>query len=118
MVIAWMGTAMFAGFAASAPLGSILYSRGGFAAVACVTSVAPLLTLAILWPVRGSVAAAVRRPSIVSVIGLIWLPGLAAALSSVGFGAILAFGSLFFIEHAWTPVWLAFSAYAVALITA
>ncbi|MBM0205263.1 MFS transporter [Micromonospora sp. STR1s_5] len=53
-VIAWMGTAMFAGFAAGAPLGSLLYASGGFAAVACVTSVAPLITLALLSPVRGS----------------------------------------------------------------
>jgi MFS family permease len=46
------------------------------------------------------------------------LPGLGAALSSVGFGAILAFGSLLYVEHAWSPVWLAFSAYALALIVA
>jgi MFS family permease len=58
------------------------------------------------------------RPTIVSVIRRIWLPGLGAALSSVGFGAILAFGSLLFVEHAWSPVWLAFSAYALALIAA
>src|SRR3954454_22758716 len=55
-VIAWMGTAMFAGFAAGAPLGSMLYAAGSFATVACVTSVAPLLMLAGLWPVHGSVA--------------------------------------------------------------
>jgi predicted MFS family arabinose efflux permease len=96
----------------------MLYASDGFVAVACATSVAPLLTLALIWPVRGSLAAAVRRPSIATVIGRIWLPGLGAALSSVGFGAILAFGSLLFVEHAWTPVWLAFSAYAVALIAA
>ncbi|MGA0598365.1 arabinose transporter [Enterovirga sp. CN4-39] len=117
-VIAWMGTAMFAGFAAGAPLGSLLYAGGGFASVAAVTSVARLLTLALLWPLRGSVAAAVARPRIASVIGRIWLPGLGAALSSVGFGAILAFGSLLFVEHGWTPVWLAFSTYAIALMVA
>lgn len=117
-VIAWMGTAMFAGFAAGAPLGSMLYAVGGFAAVAGVTAVAPLLTLVLLRPVRGSVATAVARPSIASVLARIWLPGLGAALSSVGFGAILAFGSLLFVAHAWSPVWLAFSAYALALIAA
>jgi MFS family permease len=117
-VIAWLGTAMFAGFAAGAPIGTTLYSWGGFAAVACVTAIAPLATLAVLVPVRGSVATSAGRPSIVSVIGRIWLPGLGAALSSVGFGAILAFGSLLFVEHAWSPVWLPFSAYALALIAA
>jgi MFS family permease len=52
------------------------------------------------------------------VVKRIWLPGLGAALSSVGFGTIAAFSSLLFADHGWTPVWLAFSAYAVALIVA
>ena len=34
------------------------------------------------------------------------------------FGAIAAFSSLLFADHGWTPVWLAFSAYAVSLIIA
>ena len=48
----------------------------------------------------------------------IWLPGLGASLCSVGFGAIAAFSSLLFADHGWTPVWLAFSAYALSLILA
>jgi MFS family permease len=52
------------------------------------------------------------------VVRWIWVPGLGAALSSVGFGAIAAFGSLLFADQHWTPVWLAFSAYAVTLIAA
>jgi len=46
------------------------------------------------------------------------MPGLGAALSSFGFGSILAFGSLLFVDHDWSPVWLAFSAYVAGLITA
>ena len=57
-------------------------------------------------------------PGILSVVRRIWLPGLGAALSSVGFGAIAAFSSLLFADHGWTPVWLAFSAYALSLIIA
>ena len=48
----------------------------------------------------------------------IWLPGLGAALASVGFGAIVTFASLLFAAHDWTPVRLAFTSYAVALIAA
>lgn len=117
-VIAWMGTAMFAGFAAGAPLGTLLFGYGGFGAVSLATALAPLATLAIVAPVRGLRPAQRRPGSILSVIGQIWLPGLGAALSSVGFGAILTFGSLLYVEHDWTPVWLAFSTYAVALIAA
>lgn len=117
-VIAWMGTAMFAGLAAGAPLGTTLYDHGGFSAVALITAAAPLLTLALLVPLRGTDPAHRGGPSMLSVVGKIWLPGLGAAISSVGFGAIAAFGSLLFAEHGWVPVWLAFSAYAVALIVA
>ncbi|MBV9116854.1 MAG: MFS transporter, partial [Acetobacteraceae bacterium] len=52
------------------------------------------------------------------VLGSVWLPGFGAALSSVGFGTIAAFSSLLFVDHGWTPVWLAFSAYAASLIVA
>jgi MFS family permease len=117
-VIAWMGTAMFAGFAAGAPLGTTLYDRGGFSAVATVTAVAPLLTLTLLAPLRGVAPAHRTGPSALIVLGTIWLPGIGAALSSVGFGAIAAFGSLLFAGYGWAPVWLPFSAYAVALIGA
>src|SRR3954449_12401826 len=37
-VIAWMGTAMFAAFAGGAPLGTVLYTNGGFGAVDTATT--------------------------------------------------------------------------------
>ena len=41
-----------------------------------------------------------------------------AALSSVGYGAILAFGSLLLYEGGWSPVWLPFTAFAASLVAA
>lgn len=117
-VIAWMGTAMFAGFAAGAPIGTGLYQAGGFGAVAALTMLAPLVTTGLIAPMQGARPAPRSGPGVLSVIGRIWLPGLGAALSSIGFGVIAAFGSLLFAVHNWTPVWLPFSAYAVALIVA
>lgn len=117
-VIAWMGTAMFGGFAAGAPLGTALYDAAGFGAVAFLTMLAPLATMGLIAPLQGAAAAPRSGPGILSVLGRIWLPGLGAALSSVGFGAIAAFGSLFFAGQNWMPVWLPFSAYAFALIIA
>ena len=117
-VIAWMGTAMFAAFAAGAPLGTLLYERGGFGAVSVATALAPLLTLILIVPLRPAMPAHKGGLGILSVVKRIWLPGLGAALGSIGFGAIAAFSSLLFADHGWTPVWLAFSAYAVALIVA
>lgn len=117
-VIAWMGTAMFAGFAAGAPLGTALFESGGFRSVALLTTIASLITVILVAPLRGTDAVHRRGPGVLSVLRTIWLPGFGAALSSVGFGAIAAFGSLLFAGHQWTPVWLPFSAYAVALISA
>lgn len=117
-VIAWMGTAMFAAFAAGAPLGTLLYDNGGFGAGASTTAAAPLLTLILIVPLRGVPPAHQRGPGLLPVVRRIFLPGFGAALSSVGFGAVAAFSSLLFADHHWTPVWLAFSAYAASLIVA
>jgi MFS family permease len=117
-VIAWMGTAMFAAFAGGAPLGVALYSRGGFGAVAVATVLAPLATMALVLPLQPVSSERKQSAGMLSVVQKIWLPGLGAALSSIGFGAIVTFGSLFFATRGWTPVWLAFTSYAVALIVA
>lgn len=117
-VIAWSGTAMFAAFAAGAPLGTALYAGGGFATVAAATALAPLATLALIAPVRGAAPTHRKASSFLAVVDRIWLPGLAAALSSIGFGALITFSALLFSTHGWQPVWLAFTVYAVALVVA
>jgi MFS family permease len=117
-VIAWIGTAMFAAFAAGAPLGTMLYARGGFAAIAIATTLAPLGAALVIAPLRAIAPEGGRPQNILSVARLIWLPGLGSALSTIGFGAVTAFISLLFVERGWSPVWLAFTAYAVALIVA
>jgi MFS family permease len=117
-VIAWMGTAMFAAFAGGAPLGVELYSRGGFGAVAVATAIAPLATLAVVVPLASVKPDHAGRPGMLAVLRNIWVPGVGAALSSVGFGAILSFGSLLFVVNGWTPLWLPFTSYAVALVVA
>ncbi|MCR4524216.1 MFS transporter [Bosea sp. 47.2.35] len=118
-VIAWMGTAMFAAFAGGAPIGTILYEKEGFGAIAIATLAAPLATMFLMARLQ-SVAPPPRngKPHFLTVIGQIWRPGLGAALSSIGFGTVAAFASLLFVERSWSPVWLAFTAYAGALILA
>ncbi|MBZ9990804.1 arabinose transporter [Mesorhizobium sp. BH1-1-5] len=118
-VIAWVGTAMFAALALGAPVGSALYAAGGFAAIALATIVLPLATLLATLPMRGiRPAGATARQSWMSVAQAVWLPGVGAALSSLGYGAILSFAALLFSERGWHPVWLPFTAYAVSLIAA
>ena len=55
------------------------------------------------------------QSGLMKVLGAVWLPGFGSALSTVGFGAMIAFSSLLSAERGWSPVWLTFSAFAIAL---
>jgi len=116
--IAWVGMAMFAALALGAPIGTALYALGGFAGIALATTVMPLTTLLLVVALPGIPPQPGTRPALASVAGVVWMPGLASAFSSVGFGAIVAFSSLLFADRGWSPVWLPFSAFAVSLIAA
>jgi hypothetical protein len=52
------------------------------------------------------------------VAAAVWMSGVGSALSSIGFGAILAFSALIAAERGWQPIWLPFSAFALALVGA
>ncbi|MGR3910290.1 arabinose transporter [Burkholderia sp. SR8] len=118
-VIAWVGTAMFASMALGGPAGTMLYARGGFIAIALVTMLLPLAVL--LYLVRVPAVAPhphAARSSPWAVMRAVWLPGVGAAFASIGYCAILAFGSLFYTDRHWHPVWLAFTAFGLALMLA
>ncbi|MGF6466138.1 MFS transporter [Paraburkholderia youngii] len=118
-VIAWVGSAMFASMALGGPVGTVLYTSVGFVAVALITTIMPLIVL--LYLVRiPSVAPHPHgdRSSLKAVMGVVWLPGLGAALASIGYCAILAFSSLVYTDMHWHPVWMAFTAFGLALILA
>jgi MFS family permease len=117
-VIAWVGMAMFAALALGAPIGTSLYAIGGFAAVALATTLVPLIAVLLVAPLPPVPPQRGARPALIKVAGAVWMPGLGAAFSSIGFGAIIAFSSLLFAERGWSPVWLPFSAFAVSLVAA
>jgi MFS family permease len=117
-VIAWVGMAMFAALALGAPVGTTLYALGGFAAVAVATIVFPLITMLLVAPLTPVVVPRGAQTGLMKVLGAVWLPGFGSALSTVGFGAMIAFSSLLSAERSWNPLWLSFSAFAIALVTA
>ncbi len=114
-VLAWVGSAMFCAFAAGAPIGSALYARYGFAGIALATTLLPLATLALVAPLRRIPSTAHVRTGLLKVMAAVWVPGVGAALSSVGFGAVTAFSALLFVARGW-PAWPAFSTFALAFI--
>jgi len=117
-VIAWVGMAMFAAMAVGAPLGMSLYTFAGFAAVAAATALIPLLTLLLVVPLPSVSAPRGKPAGFLKVIGAVWIPGVGSALSSLGYGAMLAFSSLLATERGWNPVWMTFTAFALALVAA
>lgn len=116
-VMSWVGTALYAAYAVGAPAGTALYAGNGFVAIAIAATLVPLVSLLFVVPLRSiAPAASVIRPSITTVVGAVWMPGLGVAISGVGFGAITTFVVLLFAQHGWGRGWLALTLLSLAFI--
>jgi MFS family permease len=117
LVLAWMGSALYAAFALGAPMGTTLFARYGFTAIALATTAVPLATLLLVAPLRRAAPTARAHSGLSKVVAAVWLPGIGLALASAGFGAMTAFVALLFAARGWT-VWPAFTTFAVAFMLA
>ena len=115
-VMVWVGTAMYVAYAVGAPAGTALFASYGFVAIAIATMVIPLVTLLLVAPVRGVPPSPPAGHAFMRVIGVVWVPGVGLALSSVGFGAITTFIVLLFAQHGWGQAWLAFTLVSGAFV--
>jgi MFS family permease len=113
--IAWIGSALFAAFAVGAPIGTLLFTRYGFAAVAFATIVLPLTTILIVFPLTTVRPVPRGQTGFMKVMSSVWIPGTGAALSTVGFGAVIGFSSLLFVARGSAP-WPAFTVFSLVFI--
>jgi MFS family permease len=110
--------AMFAALAFGAPLGTALYAMGGFVTVAIATTLVPVVTMLLVAPLSPVAPKRGAQPGLMKIAGAVWMPGVGSALSSIGFGAMIGFSALLSTERGWSPVWLTFSTFAIALVAA
>jgi MFS family permease len=101
-----------------APLGTGLYATYGFAAIGFATMLLPLATVGVVAPLRPIEPESPVRPAFRDVVRAIWVPGVALALSGVGFAAIITFVPLLFVDRGWGQAWIPLTGFSAAFMVA
>lgn len=118
-VMGWNGIAVYGAYATGAPIGVFLYERYGFLSIALISLLIPLAGYYIVknvQPVRQNATTAAPRTPFLSVLKLIWVPGLGLSLANVGFGALTAYTALLFSARGWGNASLAFTFFGISYI--
>ncbi|MDJ0933663.1 MFS transporter [Breoghania sp.] len=116
-VMAFVGAALYGGFAAGGPLGIALFDHWGFAGTMAVAAVLPIIGiggLMLLPGVAGKTAA--EQPSFWKVLDTIKTHGAIVGLQGIGFAAIGAFFSLFFHDQDWVGAGFGLTAFGVGFV--
>jgi len=117
-VMSLVGMGMYGAFAAGGPLGLALMDRLGFAGLMVACTILPLIGLIAIHrlPAITPYAHTGRRESFWRIIGRIWRPGAAVGLQGVGFAALGAFFSLYFLSRGWPYAGLGLTFFGVGFV--
>ncbi len=115
-VMSLVGMGIYGAFAAGGPLGLALLHRLGFAGLMSVCAVLPLLGLIAIHWLPAVAPHAGQRESFWRIIGRIWRPGAAVGLQGVGFAALGAFFSLYFLSRGWPYAGLGLTFFGVGFV--
>lgn len=115
-VMSLVGIGMYGSFAVGGPLGLALLEHVGFAGLMGVCTVLPLLGLIAIHRLPAVAPHAGQRESFWRIIGRIWRPGAAVGLQGVGFAALGAFFSLYFLSRGWPYAGLGLTFFGVGFV--
>jgi len=115
-VMALAGIAMYGAFAAGGPIGLVALNRLGFIGLMGVCIALPVLGLVVIQPVAATTPHAGQRQPFWQVIGVIWKPGAAVGLQGIGFAALGAFFSLYFLSRGWPHAGLGLTCFGAGFV--
>jgi MFS family permease len=115
-IMSLAGIAMYGAFAAGGPIGLIALNHVGFIGLMRVCIALPLLGLLTIHRVMPTTPHAGQRQSFWQVIGVIWKAGAAVGLQGVGFAALGAFFSLFFLSRGWPHAGLGLTCFGAGFV--
>ena len=116
LVFALVGMALYGAFAIGSPIGIALFDWGGFGGVMAACALFPLIGLAMVLPVKAVAPHVGERPPFWRIIGRIWEPGVALALSGVGSATIGAFVPVHFLHEGWPHAGLGLTCFGGAFV--
>lgn len=115
-VMSWQGIAIYAALGAGGPIGLFVHHVYGFAGVALLTIVTPLLAFAVAFLVPPVEASGGERVPFHHVLRLIWQPGLVLMLATVPFAGMAAFLPLDYAARGWAGAGTAIAFFGAAYI--
>jgi MFS family permease len=115
-VLSLVGMGMYGAFAAGGPLGLALLHAVGFAGLMGVCTLLPLLGLIAIHRLPAVEPHVGKREPFRTIIGRIWRAGAAVGLQGVGFAALGAFFSLYFLSRGWPYAGLGLTCFGVGFV--
>ncbi|MDM8355223.1 MFS transporter [Pandoraea communis] len=114
--ISWQGVSMYTALAIGAPFGAYLLQAAGFTVVSLVNIALPAVAFLIALRLPAAAPVGGHRLPFLRVVGLVWRPGLAMTLGSIGYAVIAAFITLYYASHAWSGAAYALTLYSACFI--
>jgi MFS family permease len=115
-VMALVGMGMYGAFALGGPLGLAVLDRLGFAGLMVVCTLLPMLGLIAIHWIPAIAPQSGPRQSFWQIIGRIWKAGAVVGLQGVGFAALGAFFSLYFLQRGWPHAGLGLTCFGVGFV--